>query len=108
MATDTFPIGLSVLAVEDDCVCCKVLERKLKYYNYNAIMVMNAQMVLDMLRERKDGNWFDLVISNVIIPNMDGFNLLKLIGLEMDLPVTTKALGQTHFPIFMHGILLIM
>jgi hypothetical protein len=33
MATDTF----SVLAVEDDRVCCKVLERKLKYYNYNGV-----------------------------------------------------------------------
>ena len=45
-------------------------------------MVTNAQTALDMLRERKDGNQFDLVISNVAMPkpNMDGFKpLLKLI-----------------------------
>ena len=50
-------------------------------------------MALDMLRERKDGNQFDLVISNVAMPkpNMDGFKLLELIGLEMDLPVISKA-----------------
>jgi two-component response regulator (ARR-B family) len=42
------------------------------------------------------------VISNVAMPkpNMDGFKLLELIGLEMDLPVISKALAQTHFPHF--------
>ena len=73
-----------------------------------ATMVTNAQTALDMLRERKDGNQFDLVISNVVMPNMDGFKLLELIGLEMDLPVISKALAQTHFSIFMHVILLIV
>ncbi|KXG20364.1 hypothetical protein SORBI_3010G192200 [Sorghum bicolor] len=90
MAADTFPAGLRVLAVEHDRVCRKVLERQLQYCNYNATMVTNAQTALDMLRERKEyGNQFDLVISNVVMPkpNMDGFKLLELIGLEMDLPV---------------------
>ncbi|XP_021305574.1 two-component response regulator ORR25 [Sorghum bicolor] len=90
MAADTFPAGLRVLAVEHDRVCSKILERQLKYCNYNATMVTNAQTALDMLRERKEyGNQFDLVISNVAMPkpNMDGFKLLELIGLEMDLPV---------------------
>jgi two-component response regulator (ARR-B family) len=70
-----------------------------------ATVVTDARTALDMLRERKDRNQFDLVISDVVMPNMDGFKLLELIGLEMDLPVISKALDQTHFPIFMHGIL---
>jgi CheY-like chemotaxis protein len=45
-------------------------------------------------------NRFDMVISNVAMPNIDGFKLLELIGLEMDLPVISKALAQTHFPHF--------
>ena len=61
-------------------------------------MVADAQTALDMLRERKDRNQFDLVISDVVMPNMDGFKLLELIGLEMDLPVISKALAHTHFP----------
>jgi two-component response regulator (ARR-B family) len=71
-------------------------------------MVTDAHTALDMLRERKDGNQFDLVISEVYMPKMDGFKLLELIGLEMDIPVICKALAQTHFSIFMHGIFLIV
>jgi two-component response regulator (ARR-B family) len=63
-------------------------------------MVTDAQTALDMLRERKDENQFDLVITDVYMPKMDGFKLLELIGLEMDLPVISKALAQTHFPHF--------
>jgi hypothetical protein len=37
MVADTFPAGLHVLAVEDDRICRKVLERQLKYYNYNGV-----------------------------------------------------------------------
>lgn len=44
---------------------------------------------LQMLREGRDN--FDLVISDVYMPDMDGFKLLKLIDLEMDLPFIGKA-----------------
>ena len=37
MAADTFPAGLRVLAVEHDRVCRKLLERQLKYCNYNGV-----------------------------------------------------------------------
>ncbi|KAK4485721.1 hypothetical protein RD792_008367 [Penstemon davidsonii] len=53
-----------------------------------------AQEALDLLRERKDG--FDLVISDVNMPDMDGFKLLELVGLEMDLPVIMMSVdGET-------------
>ena len=47
-----------------------------------------AEIALSLLRENKNG--YDIVISDVHMPDMDGFKLLEQIGLEMDLPVISK------------------
>lgn len=47
-----------------------------------------AAVALSLLRERRGS--FDLVLSDVYMPDMDGFKLLELIGLEMDLPVISE------------------
>ncbi|KAL5200164.1 hypothetical protein ABZP36_021367 [Zizania latifolia] len=82
---DKFPAGMRVLAVDDNPVCCKIMEATLRFCKYHATVTNNAETALQMLRERPDD--FDLVISDVHMPDMDGFKLLELIGLEMDLPV---------------------
>ncbi|XP_045822780.1 two-component response regulator ARR12 isoform X2 [Trifolium pratense] len=82
---DKFPIGMRVLAVDDDRTCLKILEKLLLKCQYHVTTAQNAITALNLLRENK--NNFDLVISNVHMPDMDGFKLLELVGLEMDLPV---------------------
>lgn len=47
-----------------------------------------AEHALSLLRGNKNG--YDIVISDVHMPDMDGFKLLEHIGLEMDLPVISK------------------
>ncbi|KAJ6323564.1 hypothetical protein OIU76_010965 [Salix suchowensis] len=53
-----------------------------------------ARDALSLLRERKGG--YDIVISDVYMPDMDGFKLLEHVGLEMDLPVIMMSVdGET-------------
>ncbi|XP_028782666.1 two-component response regulator ARR12 [Neltuma alba] len=80
-----FPVGMRVLAVDDDPTCLLVLETLLRRCQYHVTTTNQAITALKMLRENK--NKFDLVISDVHMPDMDGFKLLELVGLEMDLPV---------------------
>ena len=46
---------------------------------------MRGAEALKTLRERRDD--FDIVLSDVHMPDMDGFKLLEHIALELDVPV---------------------
>lgn len=145
---DQFPVGMRVLAVDDDPTCLRLLESLLRRCQYHGLLLAlflplfarlgysffsrcssvlyfdsreglfslfsvilpfspllirvflfffirflvtttsQAITALKLLRENKDK--FDLVISDVHMPDMDGFKLLELVGLEMDLPVISK------------------
>lgn len=50
-------------------------------------------IALNFLRENKNG--CDIVISDVHMPDMDGFKLLEHIGLEMDLPVISESFSSS-------------
>ncbi|KAH9322308.1 hypothetical protein KI387_016947, partial [Taxus chinensis] len=60
-----------------------------------------ASVALSMLREKKDS--FDIVISDVNMPHMDGFKLLEQVELETDLPVIMMS-GNGETSAVMKGI----
>ncbi|XP_010932292.1 two-component response regulator ORR26 isoform X1 [Elaeis guineensis] len=92
--TEAFPVGLRVLVVDDDPTWLKILEKMLRKCSYEVTTCGLARFALEMLRERKDH--FDIVISDVNMPDMDGFKLLEHVGLEMDLPVIMMSIdGET-------------
>jgi DNA-binding NtrC family response regulator len=39
---------------------------------------------------RDNNEEFDIVITDVVRQDIDGFKLLQIIGLEMDIPVVSK------------------
>ncbi|KAK9802974.1 hypothetical protein WJX73_002283 [Symbiochloris irregularis] len=57
----------------------------LKHCNYLVTTCTNGKDALAKLRDPRAG--FDLVLSDVYMPDMDGFKLLEHVGLELDLPV---------------------
>ncbi|KAI7990626.1 Two-component response regulator ORR24 [Camellia lanceoleosa] len=83
--SDKFPVDMPVLAIDDDRTCLMLLDGLLRKCQYHVTTTNQAKMALKMLRENKNG--FDLVICDAHMPDMDGFKLLELVGLEMDLPV---------------------
>ncbi|KAL1556514.1 two-component response regulator ORR21-like isoform X1 [Salvia divinorum] len=90
-----FPMGLRVLVVDDDVICLRVVEQMLRKCMYNVTGCSQATVALNLLRERKGS--FDIVLSDVHMPDMDGFKLLELVGLEMGLPVIMmSADGRTN------------
>ncbi|MQM19614.1 hypothetical protein Taro_052621 [Colocasia esculenta] len=101
VVVDRFPAGMRILVVDDDTTCLKILEQMLRRCDYDVTVCSRAIRALFLLRERKDS--FDLVISDVHMPDMDGFRLLELIGLEMDLPVIMMS-ADTRTSTVMKGI----
>ncbi|XP_044499877.1 two-component response regulator ARR2-like isoform X2 [Mangifera indica] len=85
VVSDQFPVGLRVLVVDDDPTCLTILEKMLKTCLYEVTKCNRAEYALSLLRKNRNG--YDIVISDVHMPDMDGFKLLEQVGLEMDLPV---------------------
>ncbi|CAA0817543.1 Two-component response regulator ARR2 [Striga hermonthica] len=83
--SDQFPAGLRVLVVDDDPTCLRILDKMLKNCLYEVTTCNRAEIALKFLRDKR--NVYDIVISDVHMPDMDGFKLLEHVGLEMDLPV---------------------
>lgn len=80
-----WPAGMKVLVVDDDPVCLMVVSQMLQKCNYKATTAVNGKSALDKLRSNPDD--FDLVISDVYMPDMDGFKLLEHVNFELKLPV---------------------
>ncbi|XP_074585875.1 two-component response regulator ORR21-like isoform X2 [Curcuma longa] len=99
--SDKFPVGMKILLVDDDVTCLAVVKRMLLNCRYDVTTCAEAKRALSLLRENKRA--FDLIISDVHMPDMDGFRLLELVGLEMDLPVIMMS-GDTRFDVVMKGV----
>lgn len=63
----------SILVVEDDELLNKMICAKLKQESYNVFSSFDGEQALDIL----DREHIDLIISDIMMPNMDGYQLTK-------------------------------
>ncbi|KAL1820006.1 hypothetical protein ACET3Z_014875 [Daucus carota] len=77
-----------ILVVDDDRTSLIVAEACLKRWNYQVTAVSHPLEALSIL-ERRDENEksYDVVLSDVHMPDMDGFKLMRRVNKEFNLPV---------------------
>ncbi|GFY80653.1 response regulator 10 [Actinidia rufa] len=95
-AKTEFPEGLRVLAVDDNLVCLKLIVTLLVKCSFKVTATTKPTEALDMLRKNKES--YDLVITDVEMLDMDGFQLLQIIGIEMDVPVIRRKARSPRLP----------
>ena len=75
---------MKILLAEDDIAICTVLKKRLEFSGYDVLAVDNG---LDALAALK-GDDFDILISDIMMPEMDGYELLRAIrAKKKDIPV---------------------
>jgi PAS domain S-box-containing protein len=76
--------GLSILVVDDDLGVCQSLAELLRYQGCQAVIATSALEGLRAATSRR----FDLVVSDVVMPDMDGYDLyMELKEQQPTLPV---------------------
>jgi DNA-binding NtrC family response regulator len=84
----------SILVVDDEEQMRDLLNRILSREGYNVQTASGGQQVLDILKEKQ----FDIVLADMKMPRMDGFQLLKIIKQEYPYisVVIMTAFGDTY------------
>ncbi len=67
------PVGESVLVVDDDPFIARLLEIELRAAGYDVRVASDGRQALEAARERCP----ELVLADVMMPNMDGFELTR-------------------------------
>ena len=93
-----------VLVVEDDASLRKLMSAALKQNGYQPFTAEDGEMALDMLEKTN----IDIVISDIMMPNMDGYELtMQLRRAKIDIPillVTAKESFEDKQRGFMAGV----
>ena len=74
----------NILLIEDDTQMKDFIVDYLKDFNYNCNAFENAKEVLQELENNKN---YDIVILDLMLPDIDGFDLFKKIKKILDIPI---------------------
>ena len=76
-------MSYSVLVVEDEITLQETLAYNLKRQGYNVLTTDNGRTALKLARENKP----DLILLDVMLPGMDGFEVCRILRQELSTPV---------------------
>lgn len=82
MNQPTPAISLAILVVEDDELGGRTLGALLTAIGHEPDVVPNGRQALDRLENRR----YDLIITDIYMPQMDGIELLRLLRRRPDCP----------------------
>lgn len=71
-----------ILIVEDEQAIGRALQLKLTHEGYAVELVGDGAQALELLKE----NSYDLILMDLVMPNLDGFGLLERLGKEAGAP----------------------
>lgn len=77
------PSNMKILLVDDDKKLCRLIADYLEPMGYEVAAAHNGSQGLEMIRE---GNYHAMILD-VMMPRMDGFEVLKQLRRESDIPV---------------------
>lgn len=72
-----------IVIAEDDKKQADVLKLYLEREGHHIVLASNGQQALEQVRQRKP----DLLILDVMMPGLDGLDVLRVLRYEMDIPI---------------------
>jgi len=75
-----------ILIVEDDLEINKLIARNLKLVGYTYLQAYSGNEAIKMVEE----NSFDLILLDIMLPGMDGFEVIKKVDYEPVIFITAK------------------
>ncbi|MDD3596224.1 MAG: response regulator transcription factor [Sulfuricurvum sp.] len=74
-----------VLLIEDDLTLSEMIVSFLKAYGFDALGFSDPKEALETLFSKKES--FDIVVLDLMLPGMDGFDVAKIIKSRIDIPI---------------------
>lgn len=76
-----------VLIIDDDKELCALMKKCIEQENLSAVTAYSGIEELQIIKENQNNNGFSLIILDVMMPYMDGFQVLKKIREVSNIPV---------------------
>ena len=84
---------MNILIADDEKLIRNVLQEYLLVENYHVFEANDGKEVLDIIRN----NCIDLILLDIMMPNMDGFSALKEIKKENNIPVIVLSARKEEY-----------